>query len=283
MPDQNASDCSSDSSSVSAEQPETSEENRFARILVVGAHPDDAEFHAGGLMISQAARGSQIGILSMTDGSAGHQSMERAALAERRALEAQSSAEKIPAELRIGEVADGELTPSLENREHLIRSIRQFRPDMLITHRPNDYHPDHRATAMLVQDACYLLRVPNVLPDVAPLSQDPVVLSTADFFTRPLPFQADVVLGIDSVFESVIDLLCCHESQVFEWLPHITDSPISGDRREWLKKFYGARPRALASRHASEFSYAEAFEISEYGRRMSGREIEQRLGSPLMA
>ena len=265
------------------EQPPKSEENRFARILIAGAHPDDAEFHAGGLMVSQAARGSQIRIVSLTDGSAGHQAMGRRELAERRALEAQASADRIPAELEIWDVPDGELTPTLENRNRLIGSIRRFRPDLLITHRPNDYHPDHRATAMLVQDACYMLRVPNVVPEVEPLRQDPVVLSTADFFTRPAPFQADVVLGLDDVIEQVIDLLCCHESQVFEWLPHITDNPISGDRREWLKKFYGARPRALASRHASGFTYAEAFEISEYGQRMSGREIQQRLGSLVMA
>ena len=234
-------------------------------------------------MVSQAARGSHIGILSLTDGSAGHQQMDREALAARRAIEAQAAAAKIPAALEIWDVADGELTPSLGHRLRLIRSIRRFRPDLLVTHRPNDYHPDHRATAQLVQDACYMLRVPNVAPEVPVLAEDPVVLSAADFFTRPLPFQADVVLGIDAVFETVIDLLCCHESQVYEWLPHITNSPISGDRRAWLTEFYGARPRALAKRHAAGFNYAEAFEISEYGQRMPAGDIQQRLGSLLVA
>ena len=109
------------------------------------------------------------------------------------------------------------------------------------------------------------------------------MLSTADFFTRPMPFQADVVVGMDAEFEAVIDLLSCHQSQVFEWLPHITDSPIDGEPRDWLKRFYGARPRALAKRHSPGFTYAEAFEISEYGRRMPAEEIQRRLGSPLMA
>lgn len=250
---------------------------------MVGAHPDDAEFHAGGLMVSQAARGSHIGILALTDGSAGHQQLDRPTLARRRRAEAEEAAVRIGAELSIWDVPDGELTPSLTLRLRLIAAVRNFQPDLLITHRLNDYHPDHRATAQLVQDACYLLRVPNVVPDVAVLNSDPVVLCCADFFTRPVPFQADVVLPVDAVFEQILDLLCCHESQVFEWLPHVTGQPITGERRDWLRKFYGARPAALARRHAPEAQYAEAFELSEYGQRIPAAEIQLRLGNVEMA
>ncbi len=254
----------------------------FARILVVGAHPDDAEFHAGGLMISQAARGSQIGILSLTDGSAGHQETDRPGLAARRLQEARAAAALLGAEVWVWPVPDGELTPSLALRRRLVAHIRTFRPDLILTHRTCDYHPDHRAAGQLVQDACYLLRVPNVVPEVPPLAEDPLVLSMADFFTRPVPFRADVVLPTDSVLARVLDLLACHESQVFEWLPFITGTPPPAgkeQRGEWLRAFYGQRPAAVAGRWAPEYGYAEAFELSEYGRRLAVEEIRRRLGA----
>jgi len=131
--------------------------------------------------------------------------------------------------------------------------------------------PHAAATAQLVQDACYLLRVPNVVPESPALAKDPVVLAMADFFTRPAPFQADVVLPTDAVLEQVVDLLACHESQVFEWLPFMDGQEAAlaaADRRDWLRQYYGRRPAAIARRWAQGSGYAEAFEISEYGHRL---------------
>lgn len=263
------------------------------RLLILGAHPDDAEFHAGGLVSLYRRAGHPVRMVSATDGSAGHHQTWGPPLAERRRGEAAAAAATVGAESLVGPFPDGRLLPSLELRSWVIREIRGFRPDLLLTHRTCDYHPDHRALAQAVQDACYLVTVPAVESEVPALPRDPVVAYLPDLFTRPAPLTPDVVIDVSRELETMVDLLACHASQVFEWLPHnlAISEPLPRDlarRRTWLRgwaeRLWGARAErfreALVSQYGDDrgnrVALAEAFEISEYAAPLDD-EARQRL------
>ena len=102
----------------------------------------------------------------------------------------------------------------------MIRLIRGFRPDLIITHRSTDYHPDHRFAGLLVQDAAYLLTVPAICPDAPHLPASPVILYFSDAFKKPCPFEPHVVVDIGAEFDRLVGMLHCHQSQFYEWLPY---------------------------------------------------------------
>jgi LmbE family N-acetylglucosaminyl deacetylase len=252
------------------------------RILVIGAHPDDADIKTGGTSSLWCRLGHQVHLVSVTDGSAGHQTMRGPALAERRRAEARAAGAVIGATYTVLEFPDAGLLPTLEARHRLIRLIRGVRPDLILTHRPTDYHPDHRYTATLVQDAAYLVTVPAVCPDVPHLDRDPVIAYLSDDFRKPNAFTPDIVVDIGDEVERLIDMLHCHQSQFYEWLPfnmgHLDHVPAdAAARRRWLGDGIRRRIRPLADRYRPQLlaaygpergravEYVEAFEVSEYG------------------
>ena len=154
---------------------------------------------------SGQAKGHQVKFVSVTNGDAGHQSEGGGALAKRRRAEAQEAARRFGiAEYEVLDNHDGELEPTLAVRQEIIRRIRRWNADVVIAPRPNDYHPDHRYTGVLVQDTAYMVMVPNVCPDTPPLRKNPVFLYSQDGFQRPNPFRPDVAVSIDSVFDQKI-------------------------------------------------------------------------------
>lgn len=254
--------------------------HELLRLLILGAHPDDAEFHAGGLAVRYRQAGHVVKMVSVTDGGAGHHQTWGAELAARRREEAAAAGRIIGAEYITWDHPDGALLPSLDVRRQIIREIRTFRPDLVLTHRPCDYHPDHRAVGVAVQDASYLVTVPAVAPDTPALRKDPVVAYMPDLFTRPNPLRADVVLDFTPQIDTVVQMLACHRSQVYEWLPYndraAADLPAAEeDRLPWLRGWYCERLRRRADhfRAALVAAYGgrgerlecvEAYEISEY-------------------
>jgi LmbE family N-acetylglucosaminyl deacetylase len=251
------------------------------RIIVFGAHPDDCDIKAGGIAIKYAGLEHTVRFVSVTNGDAGHHEIGGIQLARRRRAEAEAAGAVAGIEYHLMDPHDGELVPSLENRNKIIRAIRSFTPDLILTHRPNDYHPDHRYTSILVQDSAYMVTVPNICTDTPALSYNPVIAYLSDTFTRPYPFAPSVAIDIDDVIKKKLDMLHCHASQMYEWLPYnagVIDQVPEGtqERRKWLEHRLG-RFRAVADlsrdqlveRYGKErggkVEYAEAFELCEYG------------------
>ena len=263
----------------------------MSRYLYFGAHPDDPEVCFAGTALQLTAAGHVVQYVSLTNGDRGHHRMPPEELARRRYGEAQKSASLSGiAEYRILDNHDTELEASLENRHRLIRIIREFRPDVVITHRSCDYHPDHRAAGQLVMDASFLIGVPHCCPDSPVLRKTPVFCCSRDSFLSPVPFRADAVVDITGVIDRKADLLLCHESQFLEWLPWIErnmdldkesmspDARRAFVREHWLEPFNGcvaaAHPETVRKYFREPPRYAEAFEISEYGRRISADEFQ---------
>ena len=262
------------------------------RILIIGAHPDDAEFKAGGSAALWRAGGHVVKMVSVTDGSAGPHLTPGPMLAQRRRAEAAAAGAVIGAEYEVLPFPDGRLQPTLAVIDAVIRLIRRFRPDLVLTHRPNDYHPDHRYTAQVVQDAAFIVTVPAVCPDAPHLTGNPVFAHLSDHFTKPYPFAPAVAVDITPVVETPADMLACHVSQVYEWLPHnlgfaaeVPADPAA--RRAWLGGWYRRMTRPLADRHrelvvrtygpdrGNRIEYVEAFEPGEYGRPLDAEAIKR--------
>ena len=251
------------------------------RLLILGAHPDDSEYHAGGLATIYRRLGHAVQMVSLTNGSAGHHEKSAPELAAIRRNEAAASGAVIEADYDVWEFPDGELEPTLEVRRKIIREIRIFAPDLVLTHRANDYHPDHRAVGQAVQDASFMVTVPRVVPDVPTLKKDPVVAYMPDLFTKPWPLTPDVVVDVTDEVDTIVSMLACHRSQVFQWLPYLQgalDEVPSDDhqRFRWLRDWYAraARPRAdryrreliaaYGEERGGQIEFAEIYEISEY-------------------
>lgn len=250
-------------------------------IIAFGAHQDDCDQRAGGVAAKFAALGHRVRFVSVTNGDAGHQAEGGGALAARRRAEAQEAGRRIGVEYIVLDNHDGELLPTLKPREEIIRHIREWKADVVLAPRPNDYHPDHRYTGILVQDAAYMVVVPNIAPDTPALRKNPVFMYFQDNFQRPNPFRPDIAISIDDVIEKKIDMLDAHVSQMYEWLPWVAGNldkvpKEPAARRSWLRETRAGQPNAAVraalvkwygEEKGNAVRYAEAFEICEYGTR----------------
>jgi LmbE family N-acetylglucosaminyl deacetylase len=265
------------------------QDNGKIRIIMIGAHPDDCDEDGGGAAILFAKMGYAVKFVSVTNGDAGHQLMKGKALAKRRFAEAQEAGKRFGVKYDVLDNHDGQLLPTLEVRLQIIKKIREWNADIVIAPRPNDYHPDHRYTGVLVQDAAYMVAVPDVTPEVKALTKNPVFLYFQDGFQRPNPFRPDIAIDISDVYLQKIHAMDAHTSQMYEWLPwighYLQEVPAGNAEREnWLAKTRAVEitPAVRSSlekwygtEKASQVKYAEAFEICEYGHQPTDEEKKQ--------
>jgi LmbE family N-acetylglucosaminyl deacetylase len=261
------------------------------RVISFGAHPDDCDYRAGGIAAKYARLGHQVKFVSLSSGDAGHQAQGGGALARRRRAEAAEAGRRLGIASYITlDNHDGELLASLEVRHQIIRLIRGWQADIVLGPRPWDYHPDHRYCGIAMQDAAYLVIVPNVCPDTPALKKNPVFLYHEDGFRKPVPFQASIAIDIDDAIEAKVAAFHAHESQMYEWMPYLDDAaaevPADGEeRRDWLRRKWFDVPRQPTVQEALEkwygqgaaagIRYAEAFEVCEYGRQPDEAELRE--------
>ncbi|MCP5556654.1 MAG: PIG-L family deacetylase [Verrucomicrobiaceae bacterium] len=265
------------------------------RIVVFGAHPDDAQYKAGGVAAKWAKLGHHVKLVSVTNGDIGHWQSAGGPLAKRRLEEVKKVDEILGVATEVLDIHDGELMPTLENRQKIIRVIREWKADIVIAHRPWDYHPDHRYVGVLMQDAAFMVTVPFVCMDAAPLKKNPVFLYSSDGFKKPYPFEADIIVSVDDVFDQKVRAIHEMPSQHYEggasgseeYVAKVPPASDEAGRKAWLRERWERRQSGEANRFrdalikwygpekGAEVKFAEAFEICEYGRQPSKDEIKK--------
>ena len=262
------------------------------RIIAFGAHPDDAELKASGVAALWAAQGHKVKFVAMTNGDVGHFAEAGGPLAKRRKAEVAECARILGIESQVLDVHDGELTPSLENRKAVARVIREWQADIVMGHRPYDYHPDHRYTGVLLNDAAVVVVAPFFVPDTPPTPRNPVFLYYSDGFQDPKPFDPTIVVGIDEVADKKWKCVSAMPSQFGDkdsWqgrtLPNVPAS--DGERQAYLLDLVKKRNIAVADEYRQRLialygkekgqaiRYAEAFQLGQYGRQASLDELKQ--------
>lgn len=264
------------------------------RIIAFGAHPDDCEIQVGGTAALWAKQGHHVLFVSLTNGDIGHWREAGGPLARRRKAEVDQAHRLLGIQGVVLDNHDGELEPTLENRRTLTRLIRLWNADVVLGHRPNDYHPDHRYTGVLMQDAAYMVTVPFFCPDVPAMKKNPVFMYYADRFQKPNAFEPSVLVGIDAVMETKLDALGLMISQFAEGganggpeLYPADDEAKQRARQQEVRDGFSRRNQSVARRFsqqvqewypgeaAARVKHAEAFEVCEYGGQPDRAELKR--------
>ena len=270
------------------------------RVMVIGAHPDDADIQCGCTAAKLIAKGARVKFVAVCNGNIGHHRLSRQETAATRRQETLNAAKVWGLDsYDIYGYEDAGVPYDIPTREVIARRIQEFEPDIIITHRDCDYHVDHRTVGMHVKDCGYMLGCPHWIEGSKALRRRPLILLMNDFFTVPRTLRPDIVISCDPYIEKWCDALDCQVSQFYEWLAWdkgIEDEVAAiGDRSKniagrnaYLKKYWAKSKEKNAVRFADAWreqypgkpvpKRIEAYEISEYGRPPIEEDFELLMG-----
>jgi LmbE family N-acetylglucosaminyl deacetylase len=268
---------------------------RVLRVVALGAHPDDAELKFAGTAALMAAQGHKVKLVALTNGDVGHFAQAGGPLAQRRKAEVTACHAKLGVETDVLDIHDGELMPDLETRKKVASIIRDFQADIVLSHRPWDYHPDHRNVGRLADDTAVVVAAPFFVPYTPPTKRNPIYLYYSDNFQKPYPFDPIVAVGFDDVAEKKWACIgdmpsqfadadswqaryrgnapadpVARAAQILEGVKQ-RDAAIANRYRSLLTKLYG-------DQKGGAIKYAEAFELNQYGTAATADELKQMFG-----
>jgi LmbE family N-acetylglucosaminyl deacetylase len=268
--------------------------NRPLRVMALGAHPDDAELKFAGTAALLAAAGHKVKLVALTNGDVGHFAQAGGPLAQRRKAEVQACHAKLGVDTDVLDIHDGELMPDLETRKKVVNLIREWQADIVLSHRPWDYHPDHRAVGKLAEDAAVVVAAPFFAPYTPPTTRNPIFLFYSDPFQKPYPFDPIIAVAIDTVAQKKWDCIMAMPSQFGDadswqarYRPDIPkdeagrraallesikqrSADVANQYRNLLVKLYGD-PKGKT------VQFAEAFELNQYGSAATVDELKKLL------
>ena len=262
------------------------------RIIAFGAHPDDAELKFAGTAALLAAQGHKVKLVALTNGDVGHFAQAGPPLAQRRKAEVEACHRKIGVESAVLDIHDGELMPDLETRKKVADLIREWQADIVLSHRPWDYHADHRAAGKLAEDAAVVVVAPFFSPYTPATPRNPIFLFYSDPFLKPYPFDPIIAIGIDEVAEKKWDCIASMPSQFGDadsWQARTRPNVPADEaaRKTFLiegvkqrsadvaNQYRGLLVKLYGEQKGQAVRYAEAFELNQYGSAATVEELKK--------
>jgi LmbE family N-acetylglucosaminyl deacetylase len=182
-------------------------------ILAFGCHPDDVEVACAGTLVKYKKQGHHVVVCHMTNGNMGHVIIEPDELGEIRKAEAKKAGSIAGIEVITCDVGDLVVYDNKEQRDMVVDVIRYVKPDVIITHSPTDYMPDHVAVSKLVFDASFAASVPHY-------GRGEAAGLTPIYYMDTLAgvnFQPTEYVDISEEIDMKLEMLECHQSQL-KWM-----------------------------------------------------------------